>query len=731
LRETRNYLRIRIDIALTGCTSCASCGSPSGARLFAAWPAVWVGTFPMGQPFLPFPLEPGRWHDPTGPLVRAGSDEIALGQVAIADRHGTWRTRGSFGGTERLSPRVQARNPFRSSRKGDRDGLTELQGHAIVGPYVGSHREHLMNRRMRHALLYLVTAALLVTMTAAPASAAKPNPDDPTAALKGEINELYASGPGVVGRAHKMQAFIMELALHAKARNPDFKIIPQDAAQLAYVDADVSKGKLGSLVSLVDGWGKEGLLLSGDGTTPTNEQRAYLGLVDSGLMVSETSTVNSTMQLQEYYRRAANWGIIPYPRIGGTLAQQLFPGKRWATNGDYFWVENPATIGLGDRIDGSRNVVDLTDARNYLYNINGRPYDAWSTWDDEEAAALADGEADRTRITDSYGNGLLVPSAGGPYQPAGNAATVQNAIALYGDEWDWWWRAAGLDENAGRDTWLNALRDSDYDVIYIDSFYNHRALPDNQTPLTRAEIESLKYKPDGGRRQVIAYLSVGSAEQNRWYCQDDWAWIDPTNPNTERSMKAGKIVSGVYTPPEGAPAWLAMGYGGNYAEEAVVQWWNPEWRDIIIYGGTPYANVATGDNTSSIDRIISQGFDGAYLDNVGVYSRSGWNAFETYWLAQGGMPGDDSPYLPVSNVSPGNQEANLDFGIASASGKGYSVYLKAADAIGPFTRYANVNFNSQGVHIKGLANGTQYLAYLQYEAGGTTSRTETLVFTPR
>ena len=51
-----------------------------------------------------------------------------------------------------------------------------------------------------------------------------------------------------------------------------------------------------------------------------------------------------------------------------------------------------------------------------------------------------------------------------------------------------------------------------YDVIYIDSFYNHRALPDSQTPLTRAEVESLKHKPDGSRRQVIAYLSVGSAE---------------------------------------------------------------------------------------------------------------------------------------------------------------------------------------------------------------------------
>ena len=570
-----------------------------------------------------------------------------------------------------------------------------------------------MRRTIKQALLFAVAPALLLTISASPTSAATPPSDEGTAALKAEINQLYASGSGSLGRTHKMQAFIMELALHAKARNPDFKVIPQDAAQLAFIDGNVDNGVLPGLVSLVDGWGKEEMLLSGDGTTPTNGQRAYVELAKKGLMVTETSTVDSDAQLQEYYRRAANWGIIPYPRIGGTLAQQLFPGKRWAENGDYFWVEDPATIGLGDRIDGTRDVADLTDARDYLYNINGRPYDAWSTWDDEEAAALAAGEGDRTRIDDSYGNGLLVPSAGGRYQPTGDPATVQNAITVYGDQWDWWWRAAGLDENAGRATWLAALRNSDYDVIYIDSFYNHRALPANQTPLTRAEVESLKHKPDGSRRQVIAYLSVGSAEQNRWYAQDDWVWVDPANPNTERSMKSGKIVNGVYSPPADAPAWLALGYGGNYAEEAVVQWWNPEWRDIIINGGGKYKNVATGDNTSSIDRIIAQGFDGAYLDNVGVYNRTsgggGWNAFEAYWQANGGIPGEGTPYnsdhgqtlqvqIPEAPVGPGEftwsidgTNGLVDLGTAELAGDHYA----ATGAINP-VRVTDTRLESPG-----------------------------------
>ncbi|WP_342431212.1 hypothetical protein [Neobacillus sp. FSL H8-0543] len=468
--------------------------------------------------------------------------------------------------------------------------------------------------------------------------------------LQTHINDLYSDETiGTTGRLHRMQAFILELALHAKLKNPDFKIIPQDGIDLAFKDGVSANGVDEGILSLVDGWGIEGMVGNGPLTTPTTTQQKYIALKQAGIYVSDTTVVNTQQQLDNYYARANAWGIIPYPRIGGELAQSLFPGWRWAVNGDYFWVENPTTIGLSSRIDGTRNVNNLTDAKNYLYNINSRPYDAWDKWDAEEAAVVAEGgEGDRARIYDSYGSGLLVPSVGGQYKPVagedGDPTDIDGVKALYGDEWDWWWRQAGLNVNDGRKTWLEALRNSDYDVIYIDSFYNHRAFPENQTPLTKEEIDSLKVKSDGGRRQVIAYLSIGSAEQNRWYAQDEWTMADPNNPNTPRSMKAGTTTgsgaSRVYTPAEeGTPTWLAFGYGGNYTEEAIVQWWDPAWRDIIINGDGQYNHKTTGDNTSSIDRIINQGFDGVYLDNVGVYSNSRWPSWETYWTANGGIPG--------------------------------------------------------------------------------------------
>ncbi len=476
--------------------------------------------------------------------------------------------------------------------------------------------------------------------------------------LNKEINTLYNDGPGKIGRVHKMQAFIMELALHAKAQDPNFKVIVQNAAILGYKDGKIENGEHHFMKDLVDGYSVEGVVGKGTSLEPGYFQEPYVDQAKRGKFVSDTTAVRTEEQLKNYLTRADAWGITPFPKVGGELAQELFPGWRWADNGDYFWVEDPNTLGIADRMDGKRDVLKLSDAKNFLYNINGRPYDNWADWDKEEEA-FEKGDGDRTRITDSYACGLLVPSEDGKYTPVGEEddETLADAIAKYGESWDWWWRKEGLDENSGREAWLEALRNSDYDVIYIDSFYNHRARPEDQTPLTKEEVESLKTKPDGGRRQVISYLAIGTAEQNRWYCQDDWIWIDPKNKNSTYSMKCGKVKdrgndtlyipfvdtaaakeSGNRTEP---PVWLAFDYGDEYPEEAVVQWWHEDWRNIIINGGGQYAHKTTGDTTSSIDRILAQGFDGVYLDNADSCVNPEWDAFEAYWIDRGGIPVSD------------------------------------------------------------------------------------------
>ena len=72
-----------------------------------------------------------------------------------------------------------------------------------------------------------------------------------------------------------------------------------------------------------------------------------------------------------------------------------------------------------------------------------------------------------------------------------------------------------------------------------------------------------------------------------------------------------------------------------------MQWWHEDWRNIIINGGGQYAHKTTGDTTSSIDRILAQGFDGVYLDNADSCVNPEWDAFEAYWIDRGGIPVSD------------------------------------------------------------------------------------------
>lgn len=86
--------------------------------------------------------------------------------------------------------------------------------------------------------------------------------------------------------------------------------------------------------------------------------------------------------------------------------------------------------------------------------------------------------------------------------------------------------------------------------------------------------------------------------------------------------------------------------------------------------------------------------------------------------------------INVTGASVGNRQASLDFNILSANGKGYSVYLAESEA-GPFALYDNVNFNAQGVHIRGLENGQTYWVYVQYQAEGLVpTRTAPVAITP-
>src|SRR3989344_1975752 len=127
---------------------------------------------------------------------------------------------------------------------------------------------------------------------------------------------------------------------------------------------------------------------------------------------------------------------------------------------------------------------------------------------------------------------------------------------------------------SSKQDYLTSIQQTNFDVVIMDAFYGDELY-------TSAEINALKTKLNGGKRMIIAYMSIGSAEKYRYYWQDDW--------------KLHK------------PRWLKKAYDG-YEEEVWVKFWKKEWKEIIY-----------GNDDSYTKKLINAGFDGAYLDNVEAF----------------------------------------------------------------------------------------------------------------
>ncbi len=133
----------------------------------------------------------------------------------------------------------------------------------------------------------------------------------------------------------------------------------------------------------------------------------------------------------------------------------------------------------------------------------------------------------------------------------------------------------------GRRLKAKDLAKSDFDLLVID-------YADGTRPWTREEIETIQRKPDGSRRIVLAYFSIGEAEDYRFYWKKSWKKHKP--PFLAKANKD---------------------WGGNFK----VRYWMREWQDII---------VGTKEGTSSyLDQIVDAGFDGVYLDIIDAFEYFG------------------------------------------------------------------------------------------------------------
>jgi cysteinyl-tRNA synthetase, unknown class len=153
-----------------------------------------------------------------------------------------------------------------------------------------------------------------------------------------------------------------------------------------------------------------------------------------------------------------------------------------------------------------------------------------------------------------------------------------------GDAWASWRGARPL---AHITSWHYQLDHVDIDTLAarnVDMLVTDYARAGGKIPLTKDDVTRLKSKPNGQRRTVISYLSIGEAEEFRYYWNDAW-----------KSQK---------------PAWLER-ENCAWPKAWMVRFWEPGWRDLIVSGPDAY-----------LKRIIAAGFDGVYLDRVDMWEHT-------------------------------------------------------------------------------------------------------------
>jgi cysteinyl-tRNA synthetase len=177
----------------------------------------------------------------------------------------------------------------------------------------------------------------------------------------------------------------------------------------------------------------------------------------------------------------------------------------------------------------------------------------------------------------------------------GEENQTDNPMPSLGEVQFWAYQIQGLSENGAVDTLVN----SRYDLLVVEPTRTDWS-SDNKYFNTLSMTGRIKNSTahDGiNRKLVLAYIDIGEAEDWRWY----WTWSREWKPGDPR--------------PEDWPDYILThdpdGWEGNFP----VAYWDPRWKDIVIYGNNQNSSPY-GDYNSVIDETIKDGFDGIYLDWV-------------------------------------------------------------------------------------------------------------------
>ncbi|HLD88889.1 MAG TPA: MJ1477/TM1410 family putative glycoside hydrolase [Candidatus Nanoarchaeia archaeon] len=205
--------------------------------------------------------------------------------------------------------------------------------------------------------------------------------------------------------------------------------------------------------------------------------------------------------------------------------------------------------------------------------------------------------------------------------------------------------------NTYKEDKLDEIKNSKFNLVVID--YSRDGSGEGE--FTKEEIEDLK----ASGKIVLAYMSIGEAEDYRYYWNPSWkagspSWFDAENPE----------------------------WKGNYK----VKFWDSGWQDIFL------------GNNGYLDKIMDAGFDGVYMDIIDGYE---------YYQERGISDADRRMVDFVRKISKQAKSKNPEFLIFPQNGEGlakYKDYLDAVDGIGAEDTWYNEDVPNEPAEVQSKLN---------------------------
>lgn len=199
--------------------------------------------------------------------------------------------------------------------------------------------------------------------------------------------------------------------------------------------------------------------------------------------------------------------------------------------------------------------------------------------------------------------------------------------------------------------WLYQLQETDptevagtdFDIIVTD--YSRDGSEDGRYSSDEMDV----MKAAGKDRTVLAYLSIGEAEDYRYYFDSSWTGVIGSQPSAE------------------APCWLGQTnpeWRGNYK----VQYWSEDWQNTIF---------------DYLDKIIDDGFDGVYLDIIDAYEYWGdEDNGEGFYLSEEEAAAKMINFVKGIAYHARTVRGETDFLIIPQNGEGILEYDTGTDGLG-------------------------------------------------